>query len=109
MHSFTGSFSPDTAYRKLGEWYGPMSQEVKTGQILAPVTGEEEERMKQTGGNLFEIYARNNMDEANFQRAKQLLDNLDSRPQEAYPWEKELNEFYPEKSKVVFEESANKF
>src|SRR3989344_3952581 len=83
--NFTGFFEPGEEYKKVGEWGGPFSDSIPRGY------------------NLFEIYARADIDKSAIEKLKNELKKVEQRDLNDYHWETELKEI-PQHLTIEFKE-----
>ena len=98
---FTTAFNPGGDYIKFAEWFSPTAEEVATGRPLHYTYG-----LEQTGSNLFEVYVRRDVDGDSLWRLRATLKDITSDTAGKYNWEEELDELYPLKALINFDEDS---
>ncbi len=102
----TGVFDPGDAYIKIGEWYGPETVEIRHGHPSHSYGNKVDERIRRTGGNVFEIFVRNDITPETIELIKRRLQQLETKKLPAYRWEQDLNTLYPEPSQLNFDKKT---
>lgn len=100
---FTAKFDAGDNYVKIGEWFGPLSEEISTGRPSHMYFGESDEFIRKNGSNMFEVYVRKDINADQINKIKASLLAVKSQSTDEYPWEHELNEFYPIKDNINFD------
>lgn len=89
---FSAEFNPGDSYVKIGEWYGPTSNEIRYADLEHGYEGKYRDHVVENGQNLFEIFARKDLEGA----AQKLAEKFEKlQPVKEYRWEDDLHEFYP--------------
>lgn len=117
----TGNFQ-SSQYEKIAEWYGPISNEIASGQTEHFVGKKAEEILKKRGQGLFEVYMRKDLikiekreDGSEWEHIwvpadssvsdYNNSDSSDNYDREKYPWENELEKLYPDRFGINYDHS----